>query len=258
MAVIAVTSGTSGAGKTTVAINLAAALGRLQRRVVLFDATPGPSSVAQRLGLSQQSLPATGPYGVQVVTQHLGRARRRLTPNEMTELATFIHALDAETDYVVVDTPTSPSALTGVASYADDVLVVTDVHTPDTRRTVGVIRRIGAGRSPASIGIVVNGVAAYEEGERVGRKVKVACQRLEGRVELCGVVAADPDLARAQMMQRAVVECGPQSSSSRCFQMLARQVVRTGPSGGGGLSRFAGLGSDTVLTPVQREARQCA
>ena len=52
MAVIAVTSGTSGAGKTTVAVNLSAALGQLQRRVVLVDATPGPSTVARRLGLS--------------------------------------------------------------------------------------------------------------------------------------------------------------------------------------------------------------
>ena len=260
MAVIAVTSGIFGAGKTTVAINLAAALARSQRRVVLFDATLGSSMLAQRLGLSQQPTPAVGPYGVQVVAPRVGEIRRRPTRNEMRELSAFIHALDAETDYVVVDTPTSASVLAGIASSVDNAVVVTGAYPRATDRTVGVIRRLLTVRIGVDIGIVVNGATAHDEGERVGRVVaEVAGQRLDRDIELYGVVTADPDLARAQMMQRAVVECRPQANSSRCFQALASQVVRTGPSGGGGLSRFAPLQPDTaVATAPQMEARQCA
>ena len=259
MAVIAVTSGTPGAGKTTVAINLAAALGRLQRRVVLFDATPGSSTLARRLGLSQQPIPARGPHGVHVVAPHVGR-RRRTTRNEMRDLSTFIHVLDAETDYVVVDTPTSANVLTGIASSIDDVVVVTGAHPPAIDRTVGVIRRFIAMRTGGEVGIVVNGAITHDEGERVGRVVaELAGQRLDRDVELYGVVTADPNLARAQMMQRAVVECRPHADSSRCFQALASQVARTGPWGGGGLSRFAPLRPDIVVSPArQMEVRQCA
>ena len=259
MAVIAVTSGTPGAGKTTVAINLAAALGRLQRRVVLFDATPS-STLAQRLGLSRQPTPAIGPHGVQVVTPHVGGRRQRLTRSEMRELSAFIHALDAETDYVVVDTPTSASVLTGIASSIDDVVLVTAPHLPATDRTVGAIRRLLATRTGADEGIVVNGVSVHDEGERVGRVVaEMASQRLDRSVELYGIVTADPDLARAQMMQRAVVECRPQADSSRCFQALASQVARTGPWGGGGLSRFAPLHPGTAAVSARpMEAQQCA
>ena len=260
MAVIAVTSGTAGVGKTTVAINLAAALGRLQRRVVLFDATPGSSTLAQRLGLSRQPTPAIGPHGVQVVAPHVGGIRRRPTRNEMRELAAFIHALDTETEYVVVDLPTSASALSGIASSIDDVIVVTGTNPRATDRTVGVIRRLMARRTRADVGIVVNGVTTHDEGEQAGRVVtEVARQRLDRDIELYGVVTADPDLARAQMMQRAVVECRPQADSSRCFQALASQVARTGPSGGGGLSRFDPLQPDTAISPARLlEARQCA
>lgn len=259
MAVIAVTSGTSGAGKTTVAVNLSAALGQLQRRVVLVDAIPGSSTVARRLGLSQQPVPACGPHGIQVVTPHSGKPDRRLTRKELMELATFIHALDAEADYVIVDTPTSANAVNAIASAADGVVVVTGAHARATDRTVGVIRRLGAVRPDLDVAIVVNGVTDHDEGERVGRAVSEAArQRLSRHVELYGVVMADPDLARSQMMQRAVVECRPHAYSTRSFQALARQVVQTGPSGGGGFSRFAQIQSDTAVTPAHMEARQCA
>lgn len=260
MAVIAVTSGASGAGKTTVAINLAAALGRLQRRVVLFDATPGSSTLAQRLGLSEQPTPTTGPHGVQVVAPLVGGIRRRPTRSEMRELSRFIHALDTETDFVVVDTPTSASLLAGIAPSVDDVVVVTSAHLRATDRTVGVVRRLIVTRTRADVGIVVNGVTAHDEGERVGRVVaEMAAQRLDRDIEFYGVVTADPDLARAQMMQRAVVECRPHADSSRCFQALASQVARTGPSGGGGTSRFARFQRNTAVAPTQwMEARQCA
>src|SRR5579863_2649022 len=52
--VIAVTGGKGGVGKTSVAVNLATALAKLQRRVVLLDGDLGLANADVFLGLSPQ------------------------------------------------------------------------------------------------------------------------------------------------------------------------------------------------------------
>ena len=180
---------------------------------------------------------------------------------QAAELAEFIRALATEADHVVVDTATFSRSLASLVTNADAIALVNTTHGPATSRAVSVIRRIRTMGSRAPIGLVVNGMTDREDGERTFRVVADATRRrLNQTVEAYGAVTADPDVARAQMMQRAVVDCRPDAPASRCFEALARRIANRGPSGGGGLSRFPQSDWDTALSPSYRplEARECA
>jgi Mrp family chromosome partitioning ATPase len=93
--IVAVMSGKGGVGKSTVAVNLAAALGLRGRRIGLLDADLHGPSVAQMLGLRGQPVrigtderlrPIAGPAGLPcrawtsfaAIRRSTGRAPRRL------------------------------------------------------------------------------------------------------------------------------------------------------------------------------------
>ena len=167
-----------------------------------------------------------------------------------------MHVLDAEVDFLIVDTPNQLPALGRVARSADRVLVVTSVTQPARARTYDFVRRLGGTGLGAEIGIIANGVTSRVEAGRAYRAIALAAGRALRRHVEVGFVAADPAVPRAQMMQRAVVDCRPHAPSSRCFEALAQRIAQGEPFGGASLSLFPGAGSGAA--PCVPEARQCA
>ncbi len=256
MPIVAVTSGASGVGKTTVATNLAAVLGRLRRRVVLVDSTPAPSSLTQRLGITTEQHPARGPHGIQVLTPRANSTGRGISLD-------LVDALASDIDFVVIDTASDDPDLIGLLGRVDDVVIVTAADRFVTDRTYGLMRRASAAGIRARMGVVVNAVANRDDGERAYREVAASVSHgLGGSVEGYGVVPVDPDVPRAQMTQQAVVDYRPTAPSSRCFEALGWRLAHGGPSGGAGLSLFPHL-RRRWPTPRSEwrnrlEARECA
>lgn len=140
---IAVAAHKGGAGKTTLAINLAGALGELGRRVVVVDGDPqGAASIglgvvpgrpslyevlAGEASAAAAALPADAP-GVRVVTATLDLAGAEVElprrANWQRSLAEALRPLEDDADVVVVDTPPGLGVLSYMAlSAADQVLV---------------------------------------------------------------------------------------------------------------------------------------
>ena len=249
MPIVAVTSGTRGAGKTTVAVNIAAALARLQRRVVLLDTVEGESHVARALGLPQDALPARVPPGVHV-----------LPPSTDGSL---IRGLASDSDFVILDIWDVTHEALSLASSAKRIVIVTAGDRTATDRAFGVVRRLAATGTRADVGVVVNAVSRTDDGAHAFRVIESATNhRLGRRLEAYGVVTTDPNIRRAQMMQQPVVNCRPHAPSSRCFEAIARRIAYGGPSDGAGLRRLSLVGfSETLSLPSTRpalEVRKCA
>ncbi len=256
MPIVAVTSGTSGVGKTTVATNLASVLGRLRRRVVLVDATPAPSSLTQWLGITTEQHPVRGPHGIQVLAPRANGASGSISLD-------LIDALASDIDFVVVDTAADDPDLVGLLSRVDDIVIVTSAERRVTDRTYGLVRRASAAGIRAQMGVVVNAVEQRDDGERAYQRVAESASHGLGRsIESYGVVPVDPDVPRAQMTQQAVVDYRPAAPSSRCFEALGWRLAHGGPSGGAGLSLFPNLRkrwpTPRSLRRRRLEARQCA
>jgi len=139
--VIAITSGKGGVGKTNLTVNLAIAMGKIGRRVMVIDADLGMANVDVVLGtvskhhLMQLLKPEVtledvlihGPYGVKYISG--GSAIERavdFTPQERQRLMDKLTACESMADIVLVDTGAGigRNVLDFVLA-ADEVILVT-------------------------------------------------------------------------------------------------------------------------------------
>jgi Mrp family chromosome partitioning ATPase len=176
--IIAVTSATAGEGKTTTAVNLAAALARRNENVCLIDLDTRRPSVARVLriprdahgvdrallrdtnvgsllwdvnsnGAGLDARPAV-PVGGRTATAH---SRLQVLPRGSDaigslsphgeRLAGLVRDVSERSDYVVIDTPPALSVpdMTELAKLADIVLVVVR-HGQASRRNLDALRRL--------------------------------------------------------------------------------------------------------------------
>lgn len=249
MSILTVTSGTKGLGATTVATNLAVVLARLDRRVIILDLAATPGRVAQRLGAEpppavresgcadRMTVLTDGPHGLRIMAPSEGSRRGRFPKTQTAALAESLRLAAAVADFVVVDLPAGQKTFNAVSAIFERVLVVTGPSASLARQANGLIRHLYGLLPSREIGIIVNGVVHPNEAGVAYRAACAAAASWPGRpLEDYGLVAADPHVPRAQMMQQAVVDCRPRSVSSRCFEELGRRIAQVHPLGGGGLS----------------------
>lgn len=170
--VLMVLSGKGGVGKTTVAVNVAAALGR-RLRVGLLDADLHGPNVPKMLGIEGATmrvhdgklLPVPTPYDVAVVSIAFGLSTADTPliwrgPLKMKAIREFLEDVAwGQLDLLVVDLPPGtgdePLSVAQVVGQVDAALVVTTpqaVALLDARKAVNFARKVGVKR----IGVVEN------------------------------------------------------------------------------------------------------
>ena len=169
-------------------------------------------------------------------------------------LADELRRLATSSDFVVVDLSATHQLRTTVSALSARLLVVIGTSTDAVLRARGVILDLARWRRHPEVGLIVNGVGDCDEARPTYRAIADA---LPGRrLVSYGPVTADPQVRRAQMMQRAVVDCRPGCPSSRYFEALGRRIALGSPYGGGqGLMPTA---SPSVGRQPGLEVRQCA
>ena len=158
--VLAVTSGKGGVGKSTISINLAAALALRGDRVVLLDADLGLANIDVLLGLKAkqtlqdvlegtcelQDILLTGPAGIRIVPAASGvQHMSELSNAERAGLIQAFSALDFESDWLIIDTAAGIAANTlQFCEAAQEVLVVVcddPASLTDAYATIKVLNR---------------------------------------------------------------------------------------------------------------------
>ena len=213
--IIAVTSAIPGEGKTTTALNLAAALAEAGHRVCLIEADLRRPTIAKTLGLVADvgfTTVLIGQSTVEAALQNVGRNFAVLTsgpvppnPSELLiseQARHVIEAVIAQTDYTIIDTAPLLPVTDGaeVAALADATVVV---------HRAGKTTRDQAGRSVGGAG----------EGRRAsgGRRAQHGVARhraLRLRVRLLLHVPAEPWRAR-QGRRRSVGRPRPAARRGR-------------------------------------------
>ncbi|MFB4204175.1 Flagellum site-determining protein YlxH [wastewater metagenome] len=239
--VVAVASGKGGVGKTNVSVNLASALAREGRGVMLFDADLGLANVDVLLGLSPkrnlahvldgeaglEEVLLEGPEGIHIVPASSGTQRMaELSGAEHAGLIRSFSELAVDLDYLFVDTAAGISdSVMSFARAAREVLVVVCDEPSSLTDAYALIKVLNRDHGVQRFHMVANRVPGPREGQNLyGKLARVLDRFLDVTLEYLGAVPEDDRLRAAVQRQRAVVSMYPSCPSARAFQALAARL----------------------------------
>jgi ATP-binding protein involved in chromosome partitioning len=245
--VIAVASGKGGVGKSTVAVNLAAAFAQMGYAVGLMDADVYGPSVPRMLGLVDE--PAVGPdkklippvaFGVKAVSIGLlvkeGAPmiwRGPMASSAITQLLGDVAwgSADAPLDLLVIDMPpgTGDVQLTLAQKVRLDGAVI--VSTPQEVALIDVRRGVAMFQKTATpiLGVIEN--MAYFTDPTTGAPIEIFGRggargvAIEVDAPFLGEIPIDIALRKAGDAGARVVVAAPESSAATTFMTIAAEVA---------------------------------
>lgn len=238
---LAVTSGKGGVGKSTVAANLAVALGSLGARVILFDGDLAQANLDLLLGLSPRwdlghvlrgektldQIVVEGPHGVRLVPAASGdRDLADLDDFRREGLYRELSRLSENADLVIVDTASGASHLTSsFARAASELVIVTTPEPTSYSDAYGLLKVLVAQGLVTTPSVLVNRAPSIEEAEEVAHDLAALSRRfLSMNVNSLGAVPDDPAVGQAVRRRRPVVEAAPKSPAALAFLALAGRL----------------------------------
>jgi flagellar biosynthesis protein FlhG len=238
--VIAVASGKGGVGKTSVCVNLAAALVNAGQRTLLLDTDLGLANVDVMLGLSPRFTLADvfagrcelrdtlleGPNGLMVVPAASGkRHMTELGPQQHVGLVHAFSELDLPIDTMVVDN--AAGIADGVLTFcqaAQDVVVVVCDEPASVTDAYALIKVLSRERGVSRVQVLANQVQHAKEGRQLFDKLeRVSARFLDVTLNYLGAIPRDEWLRRAIQRQEAVVDAFPSAPSAVAFRDIARR-----------------------------------
>ena len=240
---IAIAGGRGGAGKSHVALNLAAAMGTAGHEVLLLDGDLALGSLGRMLDLRPvhdlshvmegkrrlEEIVLEGPVGVSVIPAASGVAEMGcLSRSEHAGLIGLFSDLPTAADTLLVDLASglSDSVLAFAQASREVLIVISDEPTAlsDVSTTIRVLHERCRVRR-------FRVVANKTESSRHGIDLYAALSRQTDRhldvlLDFCGSIPFDPRIGEAARLCRPVGEAFPRSPAALAFRKLAARVAR--------------------------------
>lgn len=241
--VITLVAGKRGMGRTSVTLNLAAAMSCAGRDVLVLDENPAPHNLTDSLGLfarfdlldvvqgrcqlKDAVLSGKG-YAILPIARMM-RVLEKLTPLEQHLLEKALAEASSGVDVMLVDAAMLEGHAAVSSSLASGVrlLVVMDATANGITESYSLIKRLALENARLRFEVVVNKVANEQVARLVfGNMEKVARSKLAARLEYLGFIPLDERLKRATQLGRSVVEAYPASISAISCTGLSQNVLQ--------------------------------
>jgi flagellar biosynthesis protein FlhG len=239
---VAVASGKGGVGTTTVAVNLAVALARLGRRVVLVDADLEGADVGNLCQLNPEHsiadvlrgardvhealCPARG--GIQVLPgAWMGEAHLACTPRAQERLIAALRGLGPHADDVVLDVGCGAGRANRRFWHASDkVLAVTTAEDAAVMNVYAAIKLIGEGDPRLPVFSLVNFAADAATARPVHDRLALACRRFLGmHLFAGGHLPASAEVRDAVRDREPFVCTQPRCEATLAMEQVAQQLI---------------------------------
>ncbi|MFV1950756.1 MAG: MinD/ParA family protein [Nitrospinota bacterium] len=240
--VIAVTSGKGGVGKTNVVVNLAFALTRLDKHVLVFDADVGLGNVDIMLGIAPKfnlhhilrrekeisEVIVNGPGGIKILPAASGiQELVELSTEQRLVLSEEFDILSEEFDILLLDTGAGISSnVTYFCTAAQDIIVVALPEPTSITDAYALMKVLSQKHAIKDFRLLVNAVKNEGEGKEVFRQLSVVADRFLPNISIdyLGHILRDENVVKAIRHQRAVLEVYPHSKASQCFMSLSKKI----------------------------------
>ncbi|MBS4021273.1 MAG: MinD/ParA family protein [Dethiobacter sp.] len=257
MRVITITSGKGGVGKSNITVNLALALARLNKKVVIFDADFGMANVDILLGLIPrytmhhvvrgekrlQEIILAGPLGVQIVPGSTGLLEMaNLKGLERRLLLKQLLELEKSAEILLIDTGAGISkSVLGFITAASDVLVITNPEPTSITDAYSITKIISQYQLHREVKLLVNQVKNEKEGDEVAERfLRVTQKYLQLSLQYVGCITTDSAVTRSVREQHPFLLAYPNSRAALCIERIAANLTEPGHLNAGeeGMRRF--------------------
>jgi septum site-determining protein MinD len=232
MAVITITSGKGGVGKTTTTINLGAALNALNKEVIIVDANLTTPNVGLHLGapivpvnlnhvMQGKAKVVDAIYehdsGTKVIPSSLSvKELRRINPDKLTDVSKKLRSM---ADYVLLDSAAGlGDEAIGSIEAADELIIVTNPEitaVTDALKTVKLAQELGRKVK----GVIVTRVS--------GNIHEMSISNIKEMLDLpvLGVVPEDKKVLASLRHKDAVIHMFPYTKSALAYKRIAAKIA---------------------------------
>ncbi|MEW6623099.1 MAG: MinD/ParA family protein [Bacillota bacterium] len=240
--VLAVVSGKGGVGKTNISLNLAIALAKRDKKVLVFDADLGMANIDILMGIvpkytlydalkgtvSLQDIVAEGPLGIKIIPGGSGVGELTQIDFQQREyiwdqLRKYFIGLD----YVLIDCGAGINrSIVGFMVAADEVVVVLTPEPTSITDAYSVIKILSKFQINSEVFLIVNRVNNLEEAQSTARKIETVSQRfLNIKIKRLGFISNDEVIERAVRKQVPFTVLYPNSKASMDMEQLAENLI---------------------------------
>jgi len=271
--VITITSGKGGVGKSNMAVNLAIALSRLGKRVVILDADFGLANIEVMLGIRPQynladlmfrgktltDIITPGPENIGFISGGSGiQELTNLTRDQIVYLIQKLVELDERADIIIIDTGAgiADSVLEFVAASTEVLLIATPEPTSITDayallKTLN--RKTDFSLQDTVIKMVANRIDTYEEGKELYDKLSLVVSKfLNFKLEYLGALPQDNIVSKAVMRQKPAMILYPNSPFPKKITEFANILCENESEGTQGKKGIAQLFSNLLRSRIKK------
>lgn len=245
--VLAVSSGKGGVGKTNIVANLAYALSKRGKKVLVVDADLGLNNIDILLGLASkkhighvlsgeanvEDIILHGPADIHVLPA--GDGLQELTQLETEKKMVLMDELDRVSrnyDFLIFDTGAGISAnVTFFCSAAHETLLVATTEPTSLTDVYALMKILHNNHAQKHFRVIINSVNSEREAQGVYRNLTAVTDRFlkDISVEYLGYILHDPNVPKAVRQQKAFLEIYPYSKFSGCMNDLAEKISKEKP-----------------------------
>jgi flagellar biosynthesis protein FlhG len=243
MRIITISSGKGGVGKTSLTVNLAIALSKKGKKVMIMDADLGMANVDIMLGLvprytlydvlqGQKTLSeiiVQGCEGVSIIPGCSGLFDvDNVSRLHKEGLIRALNSYAQKMDYILIDTGAGISNIVlGFIAAADDVVIVITPEPTSITDGYGIIKILSKFQLHQKVFLIVNMVANMQEAHISAGKIEaVAKKYLNIKIDRLGVIYTDNNVKKSiKQMTPFIVEY-PKSQASKDVMQIADNILK--------------------------------
>lgn len=240
--VLAVTSGKGGVGKTNITVNLAIALKRAGKKVLVIDADLGMANVDVVLGsrshkhllnlledgVELNNVLINGPYGVKYISGGSGIEKAIDFSMEQRQLLMQkLAACGSQADIILLDTGAGLGKnVMDFVLAADEVLLITTPEPTALTDAYAMMKAYSMYAKEKNLRLIINRVYDEQESKDVAAKLKQTAERfLQMPIDCLGYVYEDSAVMRSVRQQTPFLVANANCTAAKCIEALAASLL---------------------------------